>query len=310
MQSSSLVRASRIVPLTAIALALLAGCGGGADVPESNLGVKSASAPTSSQGITPTAYAGNFVSSDGEQVCYDLSALGYIGEVTSEMRGIKIDPAVSFSNASISTTVDPTGRLLSWWTSSAQVLAVIVKGGPNFNLYGYLGTSHTSDSGLASPQHRRNTPQISHYNICYTVPVTQGEQGCTPGYWRNHADRWAGVAPADNFDATFGVSLLGATVTLGQAINSSGSHSNLPFHAVAALLNAHGGVPNADGTKVAYKYTPAEVVSKVRTAVETVDDPSTPQDERAMALEVAKNLLATENEKGCPLSGTKAVKVQ
>jgi hypothetical protein len=63
---------------------------------------------------------------------------------------------------------------------------------------------------------------------------------------------------------------------------------------VAALLNSYGGVPNADGTTVAYPYTTAEVIQMVQDAVEN----DTPEE--------TKDLFADANELGCPLSGTKA----
>jgi hypothetical protein len=251
--------------------------------------------PTSFKGITPTAYPGNFVSSDDDQVCYDMSALGIIGEVTSEMRGFKIDPPVAYNDGNVDVILNGNGRYLAWATEeNASVLAFIIKGGPNYNVYNYVGTGFDADSWLASPLNGRNIPQISHYNVCYTVDAGE-DQGCTIGYWRNHADRWAGVSPSDDFDTTFGVDLFTPDITLGTAINlGGGGVNNLARQATAALLNAYGGVPNSDGTTVNYPFTVAEVIQFVQDAVanDTIN-------ETAEFLDAANNL-------GCPLSGTRA----
>jgi hypothetical protein len=255
-------------------------------------------APVSDQFITPTSHPGNFVASDDDQVCYALVAQGYLTEVTSEMRGFKVNLPGANTDAYVGTALSANGRELSWAAGGgAVVLAAIIKGGPNFHLYGYVGSGLMADGGLVSPQNGRNIPAVSHYNLCYTV--TGGTDGCTPGYWRNHADRWIGVASTDGFDATFGVtSGLGASFTLGAAIwASGGGASALARHATAALLNAHGGVPNGDGTTVAFPMTPAQVIAAVQAAF--TDG----------TVEATKDMLAALNEAGCPLSGTRAVEV-
>jgi hypothetical protein len=218
--------------------------------------------PKSFEGITPAEYSGNFVSSDDDQVCYDMSALGYIGEVTDEMRGFKIDPPTAYNDGNIDVILSGDTRYLAWATEeSATALAFIIKGGPNYHVYNYVGSGLDADSWLVSPKNKGKIPQISHYNVCYTV---DGGEGCTPGYWRNHADRWFGAVPGDDFDATFGVDLFDPNVTLGMAITTPQTYGTFAFHAVAALLNSYGGVPNADGTTVAYAYTTAEVIQMVQ----------------------------------------------
>jgi hypothetical protein len=251
---------------------------------------------TSERGITPASYPGNFVSSDDDQVCYDMSALGYIGEVTSEMRGFKIDPPMSYADAFVSTTLSADGRSLAWSSTNAEVLAFIIKGGPRYHVYNYVGSGFDWDAGLVSPIAKKTLPQISHYNVCYepVVPdVTQ--QGCTPGYWRNHRDRWLGVSPAADFDTTFGVNLFSPDITLGTAIWASGGGNNaFARHATAALLSAYGGVPNSDGTTVLYPYTVGQVIQMVQDAVANG------------TIDATKTLFETANELGCPLSGTSA----
>jgi hypothetical protein len=258
--------------------------------------------------VAPQTYPGNFVASDDDQVCYEIAQmLGW--DVTSEMRGFKIDPPTSVSNDAGEFTVEQ--PYLHWSAADGvRILAVIVKGGPNFNLYDYqsYGVENgylSADSFLRSPQHRKNIPAISHYNICYQ-PETVGGEGCTPGYWRNHADRWliddlTGSAATNLvFDEFFGVtSGLGSSYTLGQAIwaQGGGVHA-LARHATAGVLNAYGGVPNADGSTVDYPLSAAQVIDMVRAAIANPD-----------TLEETKDLLDGYNNLGCPLHGTPADRV-
>jgi len=266
---------------------------------------------TTERGISPDVYVGNFDSSDDDQVCFDMSDLGYIGEVTSDMRGFKIDPPVNYDDGNISTTISADGKSLGWTTvAGTQVLAFIIKGGNNYNVYDYVGNvgnpafdwmKSEFDNKLISPlqstgRGKTNTPQISHYNVCYIPPMGDAE-GCTPGYWRNHTDRWEGYTTGDIFDEVFGVTYLGATATLCGALQPN-VYGAFAFHAVAALLNSTGGVANtSDGETVDYAYsTPEEVIQMVQDAVASGE------------LEATKDLFAAANEAGCPLSGTRAVK--
>lgn len=245
----------------------------------------------SERNIVPATHAGNFVASDDLAVCEAI-----FPGATNEMFGFKIDPAVDFSNAWVDFDVSNNGRYLDWTSTNATVLAVVVKGGPNYNLYNYVGTGFTWDNGLHSPLHGRNVPAISHYNVCYERDG--GDAGCTPGYWRNHADRWVGVAPGDDFDATFGVDLFTPDVSLGWAIWAGGGGNNaFARHATAALLNAHAKASGSNGQFVDYPYTVAEVIQMVQDAVANG------------TIEATKDIFEAANEAGCPLSGTPAVPV-
>lgn len=257
--------------------------------------------------LSGTAYIhsvpGNFVAEDDDQICYNIH--GDLG--LGELHGFKVDPPVGGTFNGIEVTLTD-GKYLAWSADpSIAVLAAVVKGGPNYSLHDYLNASldqlinkpiPNSDAWLHSPLNKGKLPAISHFNFCYKE-VAAGNQGCTPGYWRNHADRWTGVAPTDEFDATFDViSGLGSTYTLGHAIWAQGGGIlALARHATAALLNAYGGVPNQDGTTVEYQYSGAQVLAMVKVAIDSGD---------AATIESTKDLLAAANEAGCPLSGTRA----
>ena len=84
-----------------------------------------------------------------------------------------------------------------------------------------------------------------------------GDQGCTPGFWKNHLDLWT-LNPAQDFDSTFGVDFFAADISLLEAVNLKGGNiKKLARHGVAALLNAlH--------PDVSYPLTPEEVIAIVR----------------------------------------------
>jgi len=127
------------------------------------------------------------------------------------------------------------------------------------------------------------------YNNVFTPPT--GNQGCTPGYWKQpqHADSWKVYSPNQDFDAFFGVNFFNPNITFLQALgNGGGGVDALGRHAVAALLNA------ATGSGVNYAYTTAQIIDIV-------------QGDGAYAglsVEARKNLLDAANNGvgGCPLN--------
>jgi hypothetical protein len=107
----------------------------------------------------------------------------------------------------------------------------------------------------------------------------EGDEGCTPGFWRNHLTWWATTpySPNDKVNATFGCDLVGDdNLTLGTVIDKPQTYGTLAFHAIAALLNST--CPDVD-----FGLSASEVMD--------------------LACAGDKDALASENEKGCPLSG-------
>lgn len=124
-----------------------------------------------------------------------------------------------------------------------------------------------------------------------------GDQGCTPGYWKNHPDSWpaTGYTTAQTVQSVFGNAATWPAIggaTLLQALDfSSGSSvegkaAALVRAAVAALLDAaHPGVD--------YPRTPASVIADVDAALASQD---------ADTIEALKNALDADNNLGCPLN--------
>jgi hypothetical protein len=119
-------------------------------------------------------------------------------------------------------------------------------------------------------------------------PPPPGDQGCTPGFWKQkqHLDSWTTYSPSADFDATFSVNFFSPNITLLAALGLPASGiEGLARAGAAALLN----VANAG---VAYPYTLAQVLDIV-------------QGDGAYAglsVDERKNLLSTANELGCPLN--------
>lgn len=123
-----------------------------------------------------------------------------------------------------------------------------------------------------------------------------GDEGCTPGYWKNHLSSWAptGFTPGQTAGSVFALggfpSL--ASKTLLQTLDGgggsgvSGAVTILLRAAVAALLNA----AHPD---VAYPRTVADIIADVNAAIASGD--------RDTILELAEE-LDEDNNLGCPLN--------
>jgi hypothetical protein len=125
-------------------------------------------------------------------------------------------------------------------------------------------------------------------------PPPPGDDGCTPGYWKNHLDSWQGYAPSASTGSVFsGASAYGlGSQTLLQSLDGAGGPGTtgaariLLRAGTAALLNAsHDGVD--------YTRSGADVIADVNAALASGD--------RATILTLASELDA-DNNLGCPLN--------
>lgn len=134
----------------------------------------------------------------------------------------------------------------------------------------------------------------SHY---FGQTEDEGDEGCTPGYWKNHVDSWevTGYAPSQTVGSVFAgaasypdlaaASLLEA-LSFGGGAGAEGAAEILLRAAVAAILNAQ-------HPDVAYPWTAAAVISDVDAALASGD-------RDAMLLLAAS--LDQANNLGCPLN--------
>jgi len=122
---------------------------------------------------------------------------------------------------------------------------------------------------------------------CNRTPPEQGDEGCTPGYWKqsHHFDSWpADLHPDMLFSAIFADAFPGKTLVEVLGLNGGGLDA-LGRHAVAALLNACS--PNVD-----YGMTVPQVIAAFNAAA--AGD--------AADIENTKNGFEYLNQKGCPLN--------
>lgn len=125
---------------------------------------------------------------------------------------------------------------------------------------------------------------VDNVEISVTEPDTPpgggGDEGCTPGYWKQpqHLDSWeaTGYSPDDSFVDVFGTNRYG-DITLLEALELRGNRNGqaLARHVVAGLLNSTS--PDVD-----YFWTTAEVFAAFDAGL--------------------KDALAEANEAGCPLN--------
>ncbi len=128
-------------------------------------------------------------------------------------------------------------------------------------------------------------------------PPPGGDEGCTPGYWKNHTDSWApsGYSPGQTTSSVFsGASAFPSlgSQTLLQSLQGGGGSGSLGGAkillraAVAALLNA--AHPDVDYTRSA-----SSIISEVNAALTS--------NNRNTMLALATE-LDNDNNGGCPLN--------
>jgi hypothetical protein len=150
-------------------------------------------------------------------------------------------------------------------------------------------TTTSSDSSTTSS----STSTSASTTTSTTVPP--GEEGCTPGFWKQpqHLDAWVTYSPDQTLESVFDVpDAFGLDdVTLLEALSLEGGSTTadaaevLLRQAVAALLNAAS--PDVD-----YPLTEAEIIAQVNAALASGD--------RDTILALAEE-LDTFNNLFCPL---------
>ena len=130
------------------------------------------------------------------------------------------------------------------------------------------------------------------------APLLGGPEGCTPGYWKTHPERWDGIGGDEltisvkhqaNFNAFFGVTAAQSghadVVTLLEAADTGGGGVlALGRHAAAGAASADSGID--------YAFSLVEVIDIYRDGVGADAGP--------LDVDGAKSLLEGANEAGCP----------
>ena len=124
-----------------------------------------------------------------------------------------------------------------------------------------------------------------------------GQEGCTPGYWKNHTSNWEEYQPTTQLGTVF-TALAGtkyASMTLLQALSLKGG-SGVDGATQILLRAAAAAVLNAAHEDVGYPYRrfgEFKIIEKVNAALSSGN--------RAQMLNLA-NTLDQANNLGCPLN--------
>ena len=86
--------------------------------------------------------------------------------------GIKIEPVESGTYGGITITVHD-DKTFDFSTSGVLVTSVIVKGGPNANLYSY-GSPTRGDTGLHAPENDKNGKYYGLSHLCFMTRTKKG----------------------------------------------------------------------------------------------------------------------------------------
>jgi hypothetical protein len=127
----------------------------------------------------------------------------------------------------------------------------------------------------------------------------RGNQGCTPGYWKNHTDAWADTAysPTDTVGSVFTLPPDLSSFnneSLLDALNGQGG-PDLSGATEILLRAAVAGILNATDTNVQYPTTAAKIINHVNVALKSEDR------DRILAL-ATKIDNFNNGVGGCPLS--------
>jgi uncharacterized repeat protein (TIGR01451 family) len=224
-------------------------------------------------------------------------------DITDSVGGVTIigGPIASLAPGAVDSTT---------FTGSYAVTQADIDAGNFYNLAEVCGTPPTG------PDVCDDDP---HDEPLQPPPPPGGEDGCTPGFWKNNARKWNASAWCDEYDDVddgegysrgsdgfplfedvFDITLpeplrakgknTYTNPTLLDALNANGGGINaLARHATAALLNACSDC-------VSYVTNdPQDIIDAVQFVLSIVDD-----EERANAIQMLHELLAFFNEAGCP----------
>lgn len=139
-----------------------------------------------------------------------------------------------FNNGVDSVTVDANGSGLDSWTSTIGVDAVIIKGGPNANVYTYNPES-LGDSNLVTPTNPNNNQPfgLSHVEFCYDYELGVSKTAA-PTYDRTWS--WTIDKTGDQTALTLSQ---GQTYTVNYvvSVNASSSDSNYGVNGAITIHN-------------------------------------------------------------------------
>ncbi len=158
-----------------------------------------------------------------------------------------------------------------------------------------INTSATFTLGTPTVDNVTGSIGLDNIKVC-SRQEQLGEEGCTPGYWKNHPSSWAatGYSASQTLESVFNVpdayGLDNVTLLAALSLNGGPAVADaarlLLHHAVAALLNAsHPGVD--------YPRTVESIIANTNTALAS--------NSRTTMLAL-KTAFDRDNNRGCPIN--------
>jgi hypothetical protein len=264
----------RLVALCTVAVIAAAGCANDTDKSAPVPGVNNATAPTTGECYVDI----------GDRIWFDVNCNGLQDkDETGGPEGVTVTLTNCNTQEEFTTTTDSDGNYLFNVPAGTYITCIDVPEG-----YAASPEDVGSNDGIDSDINEEGCTACREYECDkpdYTRDIglcekkDEGDEGCTPGFWRNHLTHWAATpySPDDLVNDTFGCDLVSDdALTLGEVIDAPQTYGALAFHAIAGLLNASH--PDVD-----YDLDVADVLEA--------------------ACDGDKDTIADANEEGCPLSG-------
>lgn len=129
----------------------------------------------------------------------------------------------------------------------------------------YSAQAQCCGDGFLEPEEQCDDGNNLNGDGCSSLCVI--EEGCTPGYWKNHLDKWSGYNPESDFEGQLSLpdNTFDPNITLEEALNMKGGGANrLARHGMAAFLNA-------SHPYIAFPLTVGQVIDILGEAAEAIN---------------------------------------
>jgi hypothetical protein len=133
-----------------------------------------------------------------------------------------------------------------------------------------LATTTSTSTTTTPPTTVPTTTTTTSTTTTTTTTTPPGNEGCTPGFWKNHPDAWDVYVPGQTVLSVFSAAPASvANLTLLEGLqNGGGADRALTRHAIAAVLGAA-------NDEVEYPLTVQQVIDMVNAAFASGDFEST-----------------------------------
>ena len=215
---------------------------------------------TTTQGVTPTLLSGGDVGGGNSGNVTTCAPLSSGNKVDGQEDTLDTEISIDGGNGTISVTYNADKSLDFTASAGYVVVDVFVKGSNATNWYAY-SPGVSSDTGLFAPLNNGgNRSDVSHTVFCWMPDEEEVSEWCSPGFWKNNADKHGASAwpvPTDTLYKSVissPVPLNGHNPTLLQVLQApktyfGATNQGAAFNAVGTYLSIAAGLTNVvEGT--------------------------------------------------------------